>query len=113
MLKKCTNADITSFKVKKFVLEVCSGQVIYGKKYETQNIRPSLQRVIKYWTMKVKFKNDDQALANIGVEKIVVTDGGLHFIRYTYDMHTHSIILYFRNDPGDVKLMLGIAFLDA
>ena len=71
---------------------------LYGKKYETQNIGPSLQRVMQYWTMRDKFNNIDQALANIGVDKIVVTDGGLQFIRCTYNMHTHSNILYFRNE---------------
>ena len=51
-----------------------------GKKYETQNIGPSLQRVLRYWTMRDKFNNIDQALADIGVEKILVTDQGLQFI---------------------------------
>ena len=69
-----------------------------GKKYETQNIGPSLQRVMQYWTMRDKFNNIDQALANIGVDKIVVTDGGLQFIRCAHDMHTRSTILYFRNE---------------
>ena len=47
-----------------------------GKKYETQNIGPSLQRVMRYWTMRDKFDNID-----IGVTKVVVTDEGLQFIR--------------------------------
>ena len=53
------------------------------RKYETQDIGPSLQRVLRYWTMRDTFNNIDQALAKIGIERISVTDKGLQFHRNT------------------------------
>ena len=102
ILRKCTNTDITSFKVhlnnyliliKYFsFLHVINLELFYfqmkfavdrsldAMKYEDAPIGQSLKRVLKYWTMAGKFTGVHPELADIGVKEVRVTDQGLEFI---------------------------------
>ena len=54
-----------------------------GRRYETDPIGPSLKRVLRYWTVRNKFKEARKRihpdLADIGVTNIRVEDQGLVF----------------------------------
>ena len=52
-----------------------------GAIYEDEDIGTSLQRVLRYWTLKDKFAGIDQALADKGIKRVAVTKQGLQFIR--------------------------------
>ena len=52
-----------------------------GDKYEDEDVGASLERVLKYWTLRDKFLGIDPALCNIGIKRIEVTRQGLQFIR--------------------------------
>ena len=51
-----------------------------GKKYETADIGESLARVMKYWTVRGKFKGVNPDLQKIGVQRIEVTRDSLVFM---------------------------------
>ena len=51
-----------------------------AKKYEEDPIGPSLQRVLKYWTMTGKFTGVHPELAKIGVTEVRVSEQGLEFL---------------------------------
>ena len=50
-----------------------------GVKYETADIGESMERVMRYWTVRDKFGGVHPALQNIGVERIEVDKEGLKF----------------------------------
>ena len=52
-----------------------------GRRYETEDIGPSLQRVRKYWTVRNKFEEAriHPDLKEIGVTSICVEEEGLVF----------------------------------
>ena len=52
-----------------------------GTKYEKEDVGTSLERVLKYWTLKDKFTGIAKALENIGIKRVEVTKLGLQFIR--------------------------------
>ena len=52
-----------------------------GTKYEEEDVGTSLERVLKYWTLKDKFTGMDKALENMGIKRVEVTKQGLQFIR--------------------------------
>ena len=54
---------------------------LQSARYTTADIGPSLQRVLKYWTMRDKFQGIHPALAEKGVTGVEVTDEGLRFLR--------------------------------
>ena len=95
ILRKCTNEDLTSFKVFKIKYDSPSLAFSYNvnvqlkfavdrsldaKKYEDADIGSSLKRVLKYWTLAGKFTGVHPELANIGVTEVRVTDQGLEFL---------------------------------
>ena len=51
-----------------------------GKKYETADIGESLQRVLKYWTMRDKFSGVHPDLSKIGVTGFRINPAGLEFL---------------------------------
>ena len=98
ILRKCTNTDITSFKVfmnEHFIpfidlinlhafylqMKFAVDRFLDAKKYEEAPIGQSLKRVLKYWTMAGKFTGVHPELAKIGVTEVKVTEEGLEFIR--------------------------------
>ena len=102
ILRKCTNTDITSFKVQMkrhliflkyiplfslinleticFQMKFAVDRSLDAMKYEDAPIGQSLKRVLKYWTMAGKFTGVHPELAEIGVKEVRVTDQGLEFI---------------------------------
>ena len=50
-----------------------------GKKYETMDIGTSLERVMKYWTVRDKFNGVHPDLKEIGVTRLSVSQQGLVF----------------------------------
>ena len=50
-----------------------------GVKYETADIGESMERVMRYWTVRDKFGGVHPALRRIGVERIEVDKEGLKF----------------------------------
>ena len=50
-----------------------------GKKYETMDIGTSLERVMKYWTVRDKFNGVHPDLREIGVTRVSVSQQGLEF----------------------------------
>ena len=50
-----------------------------GVKYETADIGESMERVMRYWTVRDKFDGVHPALRRIGVEWIEVDKEGLKF----------------------------------
>ena len=50
-----------------------------GTKYETMDIGTSLERVMRYWTVRDKFNGVHPDLREIGVTRIAVTKDGLVF----------------------------------
>ena len=50
-----------------------------GVKYETADIGESMERVMRYWTVRDKFGRVHPALRRIGVERIEVDKEGLKF----------------------------------
>ena len=90
ILKKCTGAKLTSFKVivnsgKNGIdldflqLKFAVDQALNDKKYEEGDIGSSMQRVMKYWTVRDKMNSVHDDLVEEGVTKIEVTDEGLVF----------------------------------
>ena len=91
-MKKCTSAQITSFKVKS---EVYTNQLYFfsqmkyavdrslaGSKYETEDVGTSLNRVLQYFTLRDKFTGIHPDLAReLGIKEVKVTMEGLKFLR--------------------------------
>ena len=75
ILKKCTDAKLTSFKMK-FAVH----NALANARYETEDIGTSLERVLRYWTVRDQFNRVHQSLKDIGVERIEVTNEGLLFV---------------------------------
>ena len=66
-----------------------------GRRYETDPIGPSLQRVLRYWTVRNKFEEAriHPDLREIGVTSIKVQEEGLLFERddtVPAENHSHS-----------------------
>ena len=75
ILKKCTNAKLQSFKIKFAVFNALA-----NARYETEDIGTSLERVLRYWTVRDKFNGVEETLAKTGVKKVEVTPEGLLFV---------------------------------
>ena len=54
-------------------------QALNDRKYEEADIGPSMQRVMKYWTVRDKMNSVHADLEEEGVTKIEVTDQGIEF----------------------------------
>ena len=50
-----------------------------GKKYETMDIGTSLERVMRYWTVRDKFNGVHPDLREIGVTRVSVSEHGIVF----------------------------------
>ena len=74
IMKLCCKADIESFKMK-YAMDMC----LQDRKYEGANIGSSLERVLRYWTLRGKFDGVHPELAKIGVKRIKVDRDGLLF----------------------------------
>ena len=59
----------------KFAVDRC----LDGKKYEDAPIGSSLERVLRYWTVRGRFYRIHPALERIGVTNVIITDEGLEF----------------------------------
>ena len=95
ILKKCyEDVNITSFKVDTlsniiilaiflFQMKFAVDRSLEGRRYETDPIGPSLQRVLRYWTVRNKFEEAriHPDLREIGVTSIRVQEEGLLFER--------------------------------
>ena len=94
ILKKCyEDVNITSFKVDilskliktifLFQMKFAVDRSLEGRRYETDPIGPSLQRVLRYWTVRNKFEEAriHPDLRQIGVSSIRVEEEGLLFER--------------------------------
>ena len=75
IMKLCCKADIESFKMK-FAMDRC----LDDRKYEKADIGSSLERVLRYWTLRGKFGGVHPDLAKIGVKRIQVDKEGLTFV---------------------------------
>ena len=75
IMKLCCKADIESYKMK-YAMDRC----LDGSNYEEVGISSSLERVLRYWTLRGKFAGVHPDLANIGVKKIRVDKEGLTFV---------------------------------
>ena len=62
-----------------FQLKFAVDQALNDKKYEEGDIGSSLQRVMKYWTVRDKMNSVHEELEEEGVTKIEVTQEGLQF----------------------------------
>ena len=78
ILKKCTDASITSFLMKYAV-----DRALDDKRYETADFGPSLRRVLRYYTVRTKFFGVHPCLSDIGVKEIEVTEEGFLFKKST------------------------------
>ena len=92
ILKKCyEDVNVTSFKVDifsklittifLFQMKFAVDRSLDGRRYETEAIGPSLQRVLRYWTVRNKFEEAriHPDLREIGVTSIRVEEKGLVF----------------------------------
>ena len=77
IMKLCSKADIESFKMK-YAMDRCLDHKLY--KYEDEDIGSSLERVLRYWTLRGKFDGVHPDLAKIGVKRIQVDKEGLTFV---------------------------------
>ena len=75
ILRKCTGANLTSFKIKFSV-----HNALRHSRYETADIGTLLERVLRYWTVRDKFNGVEDTLANIGVQRVEVKNDGLLFV---------------------------------
>ena len=62
-----------------FQLKFAVDRALNDRKYEEVDIGPSMQRVMKYWTVRDKMNSVHQELEEEGVTKIEVTEEGLEF----------------------------------
>ena len=75
ILKKCTDAKLQSFKMK-FAVHNALSHV----RYETEDIGVSLERVMRFWTVRDMFNGVHKSLAEIGVKRVEVKEDGLLFV---------------------------------
>ena len=75
IMKVCCKADIESFKMK-YAMDRC----LSGTKYEKADIGSSLERVLRFWTLRGKFDGVHPELEKIGVKRIEVARDGLVFV---------------------------------
>ena len=75
IMKLCSKADIESFKMK-YAMDRC----LEGWKYEKADIGSSLERVLRYRTLREKFAGVHPDLAEIRIKKIQVDKHGLTFV---------------------------------
>ena len=75
IMKLCCKADIESFKMK-YAMDRC----LSDEKYVKADIGSSLERVLRYWTLRGKFDGVHPDLAKIGVKRIKVNNDGLTFV---------------------------------
>ena len=75
IMKLCCKADIESFKMK-YAMDRC----LSDEKYEKADIGSSLERVLRYWTLRGKFDGVHPDLEEIGVKKVEVAKDGLLFV---------------------------------
>ena len=68
-----------------------------GKRYETDDVGPSLLRVLTYWTMKDKFNSVHEDLRKMGITEVIPTEQGLRF-RYQPRLFRHSGHVVFFQD---------------
>ena len=78
ILKKCTDASITSF-----VMKYAVDRALDDKRYETADFGPSLRRVLRYYTVRTKFFGVHPCLSDIGVQEIELTEEGFLFKKST------------------------------
>ena len=77
IMKLCCKADIESFKMK-YAME----RGLDDDKYEDADIGSSLERVLRFWTLRGKFDGVHPELAEIGVKKIQVDKDCLNFVGF-------------------------------
>ena len=93
ILKKCTAAEITSFKVSNdnysnpdrvpvYQMKYGVDRSLAGARYKDEDVGVSLQRVLRYWSLRDKFSGIHPSLKKMGIARVEVTSEGLHFIRY-------------------------------
>ena len=76
VLKKCADANLTSYQMKFAVHNALS-----SKKFEKEDIKSSLDHVLKYRTIRNKFNGRvDEALKTVGVKEIILQDEGVLFV---------------------------------
>ena len=75
IMKLCCKADIESFKMK-YAMDRC----LSDYKYEKADIGSSLERVLRYWTLRGKFDGIHPDLKEIGVKRVEVANDGLVFV---------------------------------
>ena len=78
ILKKCTDASITSF-----VMKYAVDRALDDKRYETADFGASLRRVLRYYTVRTKFFGVHPCLSDIGVQEIELTEEGFLFKKST------------------------------
>ena len=76
ILKLCCKTEIESYKLK-YAMDRC----LEGGKHEKADIGSSLERVLRYWTLRGKFDKVHPDLQKIGVKRIQVAKDGLIFVR--------------------------------
>ena len=84
IMKLCCKADIESFKMK-YAMDRC----LAGPKYEKADFGSSLEKVLKFWTLRGKFDGVHPDLAEIGVKKIQVEKDGLTFVGEELQMSSY------------------------
>ena len=62
-----------------FKMKYALDRSLDGKKYETMDIGTSLERVMRYWTVRDKFNGVHPDLREIGVTRVSVSQQGLVF----------------------------------
>ena len=62
-----------------FKMKYALDRSLDGKKYETMDIGTSLERVMRYWTVRDKFNGVHPELREIGVTRVSVSQQGLMF----------------------------------
>ena len=80
-----------------------------GRRYETDPIGPSLQRVLRYWTVRNKFEEASihPDLKKIGVARIKIEKEGLVFER----VNTFFLILGLIGKDNFISLILTLLLL--
>ena len=62
-----------------FKMKYALDRSLDGKKYETMDIGTSLERVMRYWTVRDKFNGVQPDFKEIGVSRVSVSQQGLVF----------------------------------
>ena len=74
ILKKCTDAHVSSFTIKFAVHNALSHE-----RFETQDVNVGLEKALGYSTIRGKFDRVHPALAEIGVTSLELTNNGIRF----------------------------------